>query len=258
MMRIALFSFLLLLLSTTLPAQGTEKNSSIVLIPFLPEFYLSDAERDIMAQTHRSPDEYRYYFRKTLDLKIQAELEELGVCHSMLQDTTNNGKLLLEKFYEKAGYSYSEPVGTKSKKENIFSKISKSLEETPDQHTSEKVIIGDGEQKFMQAEIKDTALLNSICSNSQSHLIVSINQFEIRTNYKTCIDISNKIYERDLIIHYSIFNTSGKQLKGNYIAISFPSNSSSDREIGERLFPEIGRVLRQEIEKLNNLVATEE
>ncbi len=256
-MRISLFSFLLILVSNILPAQGTEKNSSIVLIPFLPEFYLSDAERDIMAQTHRSPDEYRYYFRKTLDLKIQAELEELGVCHSMLQDTTKNGKLLLEKFYEKAGYSYSEPVGTKTKNENIFSKISKSLEETPDQHTSEKVFTADGEQKFMQAEIKDTALLNTICSNSQSQLIVSINQFEIRTNYKTCIDISNKIYQRDLIIHYSIFNTKGKQLKGNYIAISFPSNSSRDREIGERLFPEIAQALREEVEKLNHLATTE-
>jgi len=258
MMRIVAISFLLWMCACDLVAQGTEKNVSVILVPFLPEFYLSDAERDIMAQTQRTPDEYRHYFRKTLDLKIQAELEDLGVSHSLLQDTTKNGKMLLEKFYEKAAYSYSDPVGVKVKKENIFSKISKSMEDTPDQQTAERTYTIDGELKFMQVEIKDTALLRTISAPHQSNLFVCINQFEIRTNYKSCIDIANKIYQRDLIVHYSIFNRNGKQLRGNYVVKSFPSNSSSDREIAERLFPEIAKTLREELEKMDNLVATEE
>ena len=55
-------------------AQDTLKNTSILLVPFPPEYYLSDAERDIMAQTKRSPEEFRNYFRKTLDLKIQGDI----------------------------------------------------------------------------------------------------------------------------------------------------------------------------------------
>ena len=103
-------------------AQDTLKNTSILLVPFPPEYYLSDAERDIMAQTKRSPEEFRNYFRKTLDLKIQGELEVHGPCISLLQDTTSRGRKLLEMFYGKAGYSYAYPVGGRntSKSSNIY------------------------------------------------------------------------------------------------------------------------------------------
>ena len=72
----------------------------MILVSYQPEFYLSDAERDIMASTDKTPDNYRQYFRKTLDLKLQAELETLAPCHSLLQDTSATGKATLEGFYD--------------------------------------------------------------------------------------------------------------------------------------------------------------
>ncbi len=231
-------------------AQDAEKNISVLLIPYLPEYYLSDAERDIMEQSHRDPEAYRHYFRNTLDLKIQAELESLGVCHSMMQDTSRNGQMLLGKFYEKTAYSYEQAVGgIRTKGEHFISKVTKKKEEVPEQHTAHKSIITHGEEKFMQAAVRDTAFLSSLASKTQAGVFVSINQIEIRTHYNTCIDIANKVYQRELIVHYSVFNKSGTQLRGDYLKATFPSNSSRDRDIAERLFPGIAASLREEVEK---------
>lgn len=228
-------------------AQDSIKNTSILLVPFQLEFYLSDAERDIMAQTNRSPDEYRNYFRKTLDLKIQAELEVLGPCVSLLQDTTLQGRNLLEMFYGKAGYSYADPVGGRTLSKSEIKKQKKQFELHPDAQTAPQTITTRGDSKFMQVEMGDTSFLNYLFQLYQSNYIVSINQFEIKTNYNSCIDIANKIYRRELLIHYSILKANGKQVRGNFCMEFFPSSTNSDREIVERTFPGIASSIHKEI-----------
>ena len=228
-------------------AQDSIKNTSILLVPFQLEFYLSDAERDIMAQTNRSPDEYRNYFRKTLDLKIQAELEVLGPCVSLLQDTTIRGRNILEMFYGKAGYSYADPVGGRTLSKSEIKKQKKQFELHPDAQTAPQTITTRGDSKFMQVEMGDTSFLNYLFQLYQSNYIVSINQFEIKTNYNSCIDIANKIYRRELLIHYSILKANGKQVRGNFCMEFFPSSTNSGREIVERTFPGIASSIQKEI-----------
>ncbi len=231
-------------------AQDTLKNTSILLVPFQPEFYLSDAERDIMAQTKRNPEEYRNYFRKTLDLKIQAELEVHGPCISLLQDTSFHGRQILEMFYGKAGYSYADPVGGRVASKNEIKKQKKKFELHPDAQTAPQTITTRGDSKFMQMEMSDTSFLNYLFQLYQSDYIVSINQFEIKTNYNSCIDIANKIYRRELLIHYSILKADGKQVRGNFCMEFFPSSTNSDREIVERTFPSIASCIKKEMDEV--------
>lgn len=250
-MRAPATFLLFLFLSIRLFAQDEEKNISILLIPYQPEFYISDAERDIMAQTKQSPDEYREYFRKTLDLKIQAELEDLGPCTSMLQDTTLQGRNRLEMFYEKTGYTYSDPVGIRIKSDRKFSTKGQNKDKSMKSPlTAQRMAITNGETQFMQAEIKDTAFFSRLAATTQTNVIISINQFEIKTNYNSCLDIANKIYQRTLIVHYSLFDRKGKQLRGNFLMESFPSNLSRDNEIAERLFPGIAASIKAEVEAM--------
>ncbi|MBK9639509.1 MAG: hypothetical protein IPO63_17525 [Bacteroidetes bacterium] len=246
-MRIHIILLAFLFLQMGALAQDSIKNTSILLVPFQLEYYLSDAERDIMAQTKRSPEEYRDYFRKTLDLKIQGELEVLGPCVSLLQDTTTRGRNLLEMFYGKAGYSYADPVGGRTASKSEIKKQKKRLELHPDAQTAPQTITTRGDSKFMQMEMGDTSFLNYLFQLYQSDYIVSINQFEIKTNYNSCIDIANKIYRRELLIHYSILKANGKQVRGNFCMEFFPSSTNSDREIVERTFPGIAASIQKEI-----------
>ncbi|MBL7924136.1 MAG: hypothetical protein JNL88_08055 [Bacteroidia bacterium] len=222
-------------------------NTSILLVPFQPEFYLSDAERDIMAQTHQTPDAYRQYFRRVLDLKIQAELEDLGPCHSLLQDTTTAGRSRLENFYARVAYSYAHPVGPRRTADHDKRKEGKASGLHPDPHTAPQSISTRGDARFMQAEIRDTAWLRQLCELHQAEWIVAINQFEIKTNYNSCIDIANKIYRRELLIHYSILKADGRQYRGNFLMDFFPSGSNRDTEIAERVFPVLAKSLKEEV-----------
>ena len=99
----------------------------------------------------------------------------------------------------------------------------------------------------MQVEIRDTSFLNYLFQLYQSDYIVSINQFEIKTNYNSCIDIANKIYRRELLIHYSILKANGKQVRGNFCMEFFPASTNSDREIVERTFPGIAASIQKEM-----------
>ncbi len=250
MCRILYLLFLFSFLSRGLYAQQEEKNISILLLPYPPEFYLSDAERDIVKQSNRSSEECQTYFRKTLDLKIQAELEALGPCVSMLQDTTAKGRKLLEQFYEKTAYFYSDPVGPRVQNEPASQKKNKTGSGIFGTERTLHSTTNGAESQFMKAENKDTVFLAGLAQLSQTNLFICINQFEFKTNYNSCIDIGNNIHQRELIIHYSVFKRDGKQILGNYLREVFPSNESRDREIAERLFPSIAARLKNELNML--------
>ena len=224
-------------------------NTSILLIPYQPEFYLSDAERDIIQQSERTPDEYRRYFRQSLDLKLTAELETIGPVFSMLQDTSSAGRKDLQHYYGTTGFSYAEPVGPRIPTKQEIKKQDKKRELFHDQHTAPQTITTRGDTKFMQAEPGDTAFFSSLAAKHHAGLIISINQFEIKTNYNSCIDIANKVYRRELILHYSIFLPNGKQIRGNYLMEFFPSNSNREQDIAEKCFPLLAAQMKKQAEE---------
>ncbi len=237
---------LLLLLHGWVNAQ---ENTPMILVPYQPEFYLSDAERDIMASTEKTPDSYRQYFRKTLDLKLQAELETLAPCHSLLQDTSAAGRSVLEGFYDRTRYSYQDPVGPRVPQKNETQKKNNKFTLFNDPNAVPQTITTRGDSKFMEAEPADTAWLSALAARHQAGLIICINQFEIKTNYNSCIDIANKIYRREIIVHYSILRPNGKQLRGNFLMEFFPSNSNRDSDIAEKSFPQLAVQLRKQVEE---------
>lgn len=225
-------------------------NVSLLLISYQPEFYLSDAERDIMKETRRTPDEYRHYFRHSLDLKLAAELETLGPVHSMLQDSTLAGRTDLARYYGSTGFSYADPVGSRVSDQKEIKKADKKFELFGNQHAAPQTITTRGDSKFMQAEPGDTAFLSALASRHQATYIISINQLEIKTNYNTCIDIANKVYKREVIMHYSILMPNGKQVRGNYLMDFFPSSSNRDSDIVERVFPLLAKQLHAQVAAL--------
>jgi hypothetical protein len=83
--------------------------------------------------------------------------------------------------------------------------------------------------------------------------MVSINQFEFKTNYSSCIDLSRKLYRRELIIHYSVWDSNAKLIAGNFLVVYFPSDINKPQEIAEKTFKSISETfLTQLKEALGN------
>lgn len=227
-----------------------------MLLPYRPDFYLSDAERDISRQSGRDPDEFRTYFRTTLDEYLEKELDAGGNCKSLLKDTSAAGRNTIADFYNYAALTYQEPRGPAPavREEKRGNKRKEKI--TTDIHTAPHSYSTRGDTRYMQAAVKDTSFLRGMTVKYGGDHILSINQLEIKTNYNTCIDIANKIYRREVIVHYSIFDKQGREVAGNFAFSFFPSDSNRDTAIAERCFPQISAAiaahLRAVLEKSRN------
>lgn len=236
-------SFLLFLFASNMLSAQVDSTTkvSILLIPYSPEYYLSDAEHEIVQASEKSQLEVHEGFRKSLDLKLIAELETLGSCKSMLSDTSRSGLMKLGRFYHYTAYTYAEPVGKRADRADELPKSKKKGTLQNNHHTAPQSLTTRGDSRYMRATPQDTLMLKQLRNSSGSQYIVSINQFEIKTNYNTCIDIANKIYRREVIVHYSVFDQNGKEVLGNFALSFFPSNTNRYSDIVERCFPEIAR-----------------
>lgn len=247
-----IISILVICCSKSMAQQSdTNQQHRILIIPFQPEYYLSDAEQDIMQQTHKTPDEYRAYFRRVLDLKIEASLSTIIPCNSLMQDTSKSVRNDLEHYYSKAALKYEFPIASKQNK-SMKSKSDVTSNEIENQHSAPQYATIKGDTKFMNSTVPDTAFYKSLLTKYHADFLLSINQFEIKTNYKSCIDIANRIYRRELMIHYSLLDANGKVVQGNFVTTYFPSNSNRDTEIAERTFPKLAEQIKLKvIERLN-------
>jgi hypothetical protein len=236
-------SLLLVILLSLLRGASAQDStrSHLLLLSWPPEFYLSDAESEIIRETHKSPEEYRAYFRKALDLKIAAELENLAPVHALLQDTSAQREL--EKFYYGNAYTYEEPVGPRIEQKGE-APPRELLPHFKNRETAQQSFSGHSDARCMQVDIRDRQGFDALMQKYNARLLVCINQFEIRTHYNTCLDIARKVYRRELMIHYSIHDRNGRILRANFASAYFPSDSNRDTEIAERVFPEIAVKLR--------------
>lgn len=226
--------------------EDTLKGHRIIIAPFQPEYYLSDAEQDIMQQTRKTPDEYRAYFRRVLDLKIEAALSTVVPCISLLQDTSKQVREDLMRYYAIAEMKYEFPIASKDKRSQR-NKNEATSQEIKDQHQAPIYATTKGDLKFMNSSVSDTAFYKSFLSKYNADYLLSINQFEIKTNYKSCIDIANRIYHRELMIHYSLLDSKGKVVQGTIAMDFFPSNSNRDSDIAERTFPKLAEQIKLKV-----------
>jgi hypothetical protein len=243
---------LILLVLVSVISNGQDSASTkILLVPFNPDMYLSDIEQDIIQNTKMNPDEYRAYFRRALDSKIQGELKSYRPTVSLMGDQEGNDKKELREFYAQAGYSYLEPVGkgvgkVMDKKKNLFEK--KSVEDKAPLYITTR-----GDDKFLNAAVTDKEFFKGLLSANGCNYVVSINQFEIKTNYSSCIDLSRKLYRRELIIHYSIWDANAKLIGGNFLVVYFPSDVNKPQELVEKTFKSIAEAfLKQLKETIDN------
>lgn len=245
-MRRILLVLLLIIACNTLHAQDSA-TTKFLLIPFNPDLYLSDIEQDIIQNTKMTPDEYRAYFRRALDLKIQGELKSYRPTVSLLGKEGEEDAKALKIFYAQSGYNYIEPVGKGvgkviDKKKGLFEK------KTPEEKAP-LYITTRGDDKFMSATVTDKAYFKSLLQENGSNYAISINQFEIKTNYSSCIDLSKKIYRRELIIHYSILDENAKLIAGNFLVVYFPSDVNKPQEFAEKTFKSVAESLLSQVKQ---------
>ncbi len=83
----------------------------------------------------------------------------------------------------------------------------------------------------MNTVIQNKELLPYLSERYGSNLYVFVNQFEIRNDLSDYVAVSNGTYKRQLKVHYSVCNNTGKVLYGGMAINELPASENNVDEI---------------------------
>ncbi len=243
-----LVGFLILLSAQLSIAQETDSLMAhkVMLIPYDPRYYLSDADRDIAEQSKLDATKFRAEFRYAIDRNVQRAVRGSYECISLLNDTADVLEETMLRVLGRTGFRYEKAIPITPKPmddDNVVIKTkTTSTKDHEDSKTASQYIPVKENAMYMHAVVnKPVELFQELYEQYQTDIFVFITQMEIKTNYSSCMDIANKIYRREIMVHFTIYDLEGRLLAGSYATSFFPSNSNISNKIIGDCFPELGR-----------------
>jgi hypothetical protein len=217
-----------------------------MLIPYDHRYYLSDADRDISEQSLSSPDHFRKYFRYQVDRNIQQVVNRNYTCISLLNDTTRGLEETMYRILSNTGYQYEKVIPVAPKIEDIprieFKLRGEDSKKHADSKTASMYIPVKKDASYMHAVVKNgEKLFSSLNEEYHADYFIFLTQFEIKTNYNKCMDIALKIYEREVIVHFSIYDKEAKVIAGSYATAVIASDKNEASLITRECFPELAK-----------------
>ncbi len=235
---ISLFSGKTTAQDASAPSDST-KHHKVLLIPYNPMMHLSDADNDIAEYSGKDQETLRKMFRMGLTQRINGKIFEVYDSQSLLTEYAKGNDDDLDMIYGSIGYSMENVIPLK--KDSVDSKGKKVKAKKEEKHDS----------TYMNVKLSHPELLKALSEKYGADLFVFINQFEIKTDYNDCINFQLKIYEREIKVHFSVFDKYGKQLAGDVAVSLFPSNSNDPGEIMTGNFPSISSYIANSLKQQN-------
>jgi hypothetical protein len=218
------------------------ENRSVMIIPFDPNMYFSDADDQLSKYNKKSVKEIRTLFRYGLNINLNARIMTQYGAVSLLNDSTQGAMNDLAMIYKSITYFQDDTPQPESdvtsKETNGIKGIFKNSQEDKAQdntkHQGSKI-----PKKYMNVKVANKQLLPYLAEKYKVDLFLFCNQFNLQTNYEHCLDRTTNTYERDLWVHYTLFDINGKQIAGGISQSHFPSNSNDMMNIMKTNFPQL-------------------
>jgi hypothetical protein len=220
---------------------------SVLIIPYDPHYYLSDADRDIASASKINPEAFRKIFRTESDRNIYRAFARQTSCISMLEDTSQELFEDVANVMSKTGFAYDTP--TIKEKVSLKERIIKTdpNKDAYDSRTSAQYLNDKAELRYMKAIVSKPELLKELSRKYQFDLFVFATQMEIKTNYSSCLDIANKIYKREVMLHFTIYDSNGNLVAGNFAKTFFPSDNNNANRIIGQCFPHLAEGILESV-----------
>lgn len=231
--------------------QGTAKGTcKILLIPFNPKLYLSEVDKKIGTENKMTFEQIRTAFRTGLDSKISLQLKSVNITYSLLSDTVKNRKEL-ERIYKSIGYDYDIPLA-----DGAVAKSTAGQKDKPAIQNGQLTVEMNDEFRFMNAKINDPKLLPYLQEKYKADVFVFINQLDIKKN-EASYDIITDTYTRDVIVHYTVFDKSGKRINAGVATSSFPSTINDPKAIINTAFTQAAKTISTRVSKSAPYIVTD-
>jgi len=213
----------------------------ILVVPFDPYLYFSDADDEIAAKSNMQRTKVREVFRRRLNTLLMAQgYETIHLLGGNFKDSLTD----LNKIYSSVSYNYQQSIlnpnsiesrmtvqtqsntSSSTKKNNwIKNSVNTITGGNDPQAQAQNNNILEDNGKYFGVTIRNPDFFKYFDSKYGIDYYVFINQFEVKTNYQNCLDRAALNYERTFTVHYSIFDATGKQIAGDKFKVHYNSNN---------------------------------
>ena len=189
--------------------------SKIILVPYQPMMYFSDADRDIAR--YSSTDENTV--RKTINNNIEIDTYHKLLAHfnaiSLVRATSLDGEEDLRRIYAATGYTLYKAKSTDPKPEvnNAVKNLIKSFKKNKEIN----FIVTDS--SVMLANIQSDEVFRYLHKKHNEKYVLFITQFEMNTSNKNTIEWTKQAYVREYILHYNLFDFTGKLIRAETLTL---------------------------------------
>lgn len=244
----------------------------VLIVPFDPYLYFSDADDEIAARSNMPRTKVRQVFRRRLNAMLEAPgYENIYLLGGKAKDTLSD----LNRIYSSVTYNYQETINNPNlKNDDLEANASASNSKGGSSSTDMKgwlekqknKLSGNGNTndsryeipkdhgKYFGVKIKNPQEFYSFFNTKYGiDYYIFVSQFEVKTDYEHCLDRAANNFERTFTVHFSIYDSTGKQIAGNKFKTHYNSNSNSVMQIvadnipkvAERILAELPRAERK-------------
>ena len=239
------------------------RQKRVLLVPFDERIYFNDATADIARRDRLTHDEIMEYFRYQLNLQLTNALNDSFEVVDLLKNNTREDEADISGLYTTMSYELrlaeleldTENMGALAKKraEKLEEARRKQREEEmrnarPGMQNGE--LVGRKQQTddmYLHIIIGQPEVLKEIASRRNIDYFLFINQFDIKTDYRDPYISGQRNVQRLMRVHFSIYNTNGEFISGNYASTKVPIYEDDKERIVNQYFPDIMRQILKKI-----------
>jgi len=272
MTSVRLISILLLVFSASLVSNGQEyldfnnqynRQKRVLVVPFDERIYFNDATAEIARRDGLTHDEIMEYFRYQLNLQLVNSLADSCEIVDLMQDNTREAEADITGLYTTMSYELrlAEFELDTENMSNLARKRAEKLEEARRKQREEEMknarpgmqngeLIGrkqNTDDMYLHIIIGEPEVLKEIASRRNIDYYLFINQFDIKTDYRDPYLSGQRNVYRIMRVHFSIYNTNGEFVSGNYASTKVPLYEDDKERIVNQYFPDI---MRQIVKKI--------
>jgi hypothetical protein len=232
--------------------EGLANKQNVVVVPFESKMYISDIDKDLAQKNAMSFHEIKAKFRAALDQNIFIKLKPYFSPFSFYTIDQQEAQKELSYIYNSVGYKYTviekEEV---VKKENVGSKfIGKFKKKEKKQEYIEAgmqngqiVSQVDNRDKYMNTQLSNPNLIQNLNKKYQAKYYIFINELDIKRGADNVYAAAEENYKREIKVHYTIIDDTGKEVSSGAIKTRFPSSQNDVDKIIRVHFPLIAETI---------------
>ncbi len=239
------------------------RQKRVLVVPFDERIYFNDATAEIVKRDGLTHDEIMEYFRYQLNLQLVNSLIDSCEVVDLFKDNTREDEADISGLYTTMSYELrlaefeldTENMGALARKR------AEKLEEARRKQREEEMknarpgiqngeLVGRKQQTddmYLHIIIGQPEVLKEIASRRKVDYFLFVNQFDIKTDYRDPYISGQRNVQRLMRVHFSIYNSNGEFVSGNYASTKVPYYEDSKERIVNQYFPEI---MRQILKKL--------